>query len=67
MVNFQIGKVFRNGKSLVVALPVNFSRELNIERGDHVVFSLSTAGEIFMRKLTESEMQNYKPEIILIQ
>ena len=64
MVNFQIAKVFRNGKSLVVALPVNFSRGLNIERGDHVVFSLASADVILMRKLADSDMKNYKPEII---
>jgi antitoxin component of MazEF toxin-antitoxin module len=67
MINLQTTKIVRVGTSLAVVIPINILRDLGIERGDHVAFAVAEGDVICMRKITDAEKLEIKPQIIKLK
>jgi antitoxin component of MazEF toxin-antitoxin module len=64
--NIYIAKVFKAGTSLSIAIPVDISRSLGIERGDHVALSVGPNDCVFFRRVSDSEKKDLKPDTTII-
>lgn len=59
-------KVIKVGTSLGIIIPKSLLTDLNILRGDHVVFGLFSEGQFFVRKLSTNELRQLRPQVINI-
>jgi len=66
MENVNITKVIKVGTSLGIIIPKQLLTDLNILRGDHVVFGLFSEGQFFVRRLSVNEVQQLRPQLIKI-
>lgn len=66
MENVNITKVIKVGTSLGIIIPKALLTDLNILRGDHVVFGLFSEGQFFVRKLNVNELRQLRPQVITI-
>jgi len=57
-------KLTKQGTSLGVIIPVNILNALHWERGDILVFGFSGVDQIFLKRITDLELEKLKPQII---
>lgn len=66
MVWFESTKLIRVGNSLAVVIPIHILRELLIFRGDTLVVGVSQNNIICLRKMTDEEILQVKPDVMSI-
>lgn len=64
MENVNITKVIKVGTSLGIIIPKALLTDLEIQRGDHVVFGLFSEGQFFVRRLSTNELRTLRPQVV---
>ena len=59
-----ISKIIKVGSSYGIVLPINIMGAYKWQRGDHVIFGFSDDKALWIKKLSDEELLNLKPQII---
>ena len=66
MENVVMTKVIRVGTSLGIIIPKTLLQQLDIQRGDTVVYGCYGPGQCLVRRLSEAELKHLRPREINI-
>lgn len=64
MIEAKIVKVIKVGNSLAVVIPKEIASGLKIKRGDQVIFGVFNENEFCVRRITQKQLQDLKPNDI---
>lgn len=56
-------KIMRTGSSDAVIIPKNILQGMKWSRGDHVVFGFGGTDQLTIRRLTDKEIKQLRPDI----
>ncbi len=59
-------KIIQIGTSKGLVIPVEILRALQLDRGDLMVFAVYSEGQFICRKLSPVEIENLKPQQLII-
>lgn len=63
MQTLYITKIIKVGSSQGIVIPIPILQGMKWERGDYVVFGFGGNDQILLRRLTDKEMREMKPDI----
>lgn len=61
MQTFYITKILKIGNSRGIIIPNEILNGLHWERGDHLVFGFAGTEQVFLKRLTDKDMEQMKP------
>jgi len=59
-----ITKLQRNGNSLSIVIPREILKAFRWERGDMLIFGFAGVEQLFIKRITDKELQELKPKEI---
>ena len=60
-----ITKLSKQGSSLGIIIPMSILRAYNWQRGDLLVFGFAGAEQLWLKKMTDKDMEMLKPDLVL--
>lgn len=65
MEQIEITKIVKIGNSYGLLIPQKICKGYKLQRGDHVVFGFGEPDILFIRKLSDDELRNLKPQPVI--